>query len=148
MNLKWWEPSGKNRSGGILQIEIESSNVLAPYISSSLSVYSPYDIPYRCLVSCDYDNLLAAGGTSSLDFITWGAIRYCTPSLTTGQAAGTAAALSVRDGVAPRKVDVGKVQKELNRQGMLTTNRQVAPEVVAEYARRAKEWGDGFRISE
>ncbi|BDF57567.1 pyridine nucleotide-disulfide oxidoreductase [Christensenellaceae bacterium] len=109
---------------------------------------TPYDIPYRCLVSKDFDNLLAAGGTSSLDFITWGAIRYCTPSLTTGQAAGTAAAIAVKDGVAPAKVDVSKVQKQLNKQGMLTTNKQVAPEVVAEYARRAEEWGDGFKISE
>ena len=82
---------------------------------------TPYDIPYRCLVSKDFDNLLAAGGTSSLDFITWGAIRYCTPSLTTGQAAGTAAAIAVKDGVAPAKVDVSKVQKQLNKQGMLTT---------------------------
>ena len=40
------------------------------------------------------------------------------------------------------------IRDRLNKQGMLTTNKQVAPEVVAEYARRAEEWGDGFKISE
>lgn len=107
---------------------------------------TPYDIPYRCLLSKDIDNLMAAGGTASMDFITWGALRYCTPSLTTGEAAGAAAALAAKQGKTVKEINVKELQKILNDQGLLTTNKQVAPEVVEEYRRRAEEWGDGFKM--
>lgn len=109
---------------------------------------TPYDIPFRCIVSKDFDNLLSAGGGSSLDFMTWGAIRYCTPSLTTGQAAGTACAMAAKQGIAPKNVNVKELQENLHSQGMKTTNKQVSEETVAEYAQRAIDWGDGFKMSE
>ncbi|MGI5850151.1 MAG: FAD-dependent oxidoreductase [Christensenellales bacterium] len=107
----------------------------------------PYDIPYRCLISKDIDNLLSAGGGASVDFITWGAVRYCTPSITTGQAAGLAAAMAAKKKISPKEIDIKELQKNLNKQGLLTTNKQVPKEVVEEYRRRATEWGEGFRIS-
>lgn len=105
---------------------------------------TPYDIPYRALVSKTYDNLMAAGGAMSSDFMTWAAIRYCTPSVCTGQAAGTAAALAAKNGVTPKALDVKLVQAELQRAGLRTTNKDLDPAVVEEYARRDKEWGNGF----
>ncbi|MGI5850150.1 MAG: FAD-dependent oxidoreductase [Christensenellales bacterium] len=106
----------------------------------------PYDIPYRSLLSKDYNNLLAAGGVVSCDFITWAAVRYCTPSVCTGQAAGLAAALAAKQNISPKQVDIKVLQDTLNKQGMMTTNKNLPREVIEEYKRRAKEWGDGFRM--
>ena len=82
---------------------------------------TPYDIPYRSLVSKDFGNLMAAGGASSMDLITWAALRYCTPSVCTGQAAGTAAAMSAKQGIMPSELNVKELQKELNSQGLVTS---------------------------
>ncbi|MGI5849212.1 MAG: FAD-dependent oxidoreductase [Christensenellales bacterium] len=56
---------------------------------------------------------MAAGGASSSDFITWAAIRYTTPSVCTGQAAGTAAALATKKGIQPKQIDVKCLQDSL-----------------------------------
>ena len=100
----------------------------------------PYDIPYRCLVSKDTDGLLAAGSTMSVDFIVWCATRYCSPSICTGQAAGTAAALAVKSNVNPRNLDVVALQKALQDQGAVTTNKNIPADVMKEYeeSRKAK----------
>ncbi|WP_162270166.1 FAD-dependent oxidoreductase [Christensenella timonensis] len=105
---------------------------------------TPYDIPYRSLVSKDFGNLMAAGGASSMDLITWAALRYCTPSVCTGQAAGTAAAMAAKQGIMPSELNVPELQKELHSQGLVTTNKDLPSSVVEEYARRAEEWGNGF----
>ena len=42
-------------------------------------------------------------------------IPYC---VAMGEAAGTAAAIALKDGVQPRKVDTKKVQKKLTEQGV------------------------------
>jgi len=98
----------------------------------------PYDIPYRALLSRDIDNLLAAGSAMSTDFITFAATRYCTPSICTGQAAGTAAALAVKTGVAPKKLDVKPLLEALNKQGVRTSVKFVAKAALDDYAERTK----------
>ncbi|MGI5850152.1 MAG: FAD-dependent oxidoreductase [Christensenellales bacterium] len=107
---------------------------------------TPYDIPYRCLLSVDYDNLITAGGVISCDIFTWSAIRYCTVSVCTGQAAGLAAAIASKNNITPKEFDVRLLQDELNRQGMITSNRQVPNEVIGEYRRRAGSWGKGLKL--
>lgn len=104
----------------------------------------PYDIPYRCLLSKDFDNLMAAGGNSSTDMIVFAANRYCVPAVCTGQAAGTAAAMAAKQKSNVRQINVAKLQEELHRQGMVTTNKTLSPNVVEEYRNRDKAWGDGF----
>jgi hypothetical protein len=99
----------------------------------------PYDIPYRCLVSKETDNLLAAGSTISVDFITYCATRYCAPSICTGQAAGTAAALAVKNQVTPRKLDVKLLQETLRRQGARISVKYVPREVLEEYKKNTKK---------
>jgi hypothetical protein len=96
----------------------------------------PFDIPYRALVSKEIDNLMAAGSAMSTDFITFAATRYCTPSICTGQAAGTAAALAVRRNVTPKKVDVKLVQDTLRKQGARTSVKYLAKKVLDEYQER------------
>jgi hypothetical protein len=93
----------------------------------------PHDIPYRCLVSKETDNLLVAGSTISADFYSWAAVRYSTPSICTGQAAGTAAALAVKNGVSPKKLDVKQLQDTLRKQGARTSIKYMAKEVLEEY---------------
>jgi len=75
-------------------------------------------IPYRCLVPQKMDGLLVAcRAFSSNDRIneTFNIIPHC---LCYGQAAGTAAALAVKAGVQPRKVDYKALQKSLTKQGV------------------------------
>ena len=98
----------------------------------------PYDIPYRALVSREIENLMGVGACMSTDFITFAATRYCTPGICTGQAAGTAAALAIKDKVSPKNVNVRMVQKALRKQGVVVTVNDVAKPVLNEYRERIK----------
>ncbi|KON30812.1 hypothetical protein AC482_02910 [miscellaneous Crenarchaeota group-15 archaeon DG-45] len=80
---------------------------------------APYDIPYRCMVPKKMDGLLVAGRCIS---ITHEAAIYFAPrDIVTawglGEAAGTAAALCVKEGVQPRRLAVRKLQAQLRKQG-------------------------------
>jgi hypothetical protein len=75
-------------------------------------------IPYRCLVPKTMDGLLVAcRAFSSSDMIneTFNIIPHC---LAYGQAAGTAAALAVKAGVQPRKVNYKALTDTLRQQGV------------------------------
>ncbi|MDD5288516.1 MAG: FAD-dependent oxidoreductase [Dehalococcoidales bacterium] len=98
----------------------------------------PYDIPYRSLVSKDTDNLLGAGATVSADFVAWAAVRYCAPSICTGEAAGTAAALAVKNNVTPKKLNVKTLQNALRKQGARVTVKEVPKPVMDEYNKTVK----------
>jgi hypothetical protein len=73
----------------------------------------PFDIPYRSLVPKKVDNILVAGRSISADFVASGAIRAEPNCMSTGEAAGTAAALSANLGIAPRNLDVKLLQQKL-----------------------------------
>jgi 2-polyprenyl-6-methoxyphenol hydroxylase-like FAD-dependent oxidoreductase len=75
-------------------------------------------IPYRCLVPKKVDGLLVGcRAFSCSDTIneTFNIIPHC---LCYGQAAGTAAALAVKSGIEPRKVDYKILQDNLRKQGV------------------------------
>ena len=76
-----------------------------------------YDIPYRSLVPRKIDNLIAAGKCVSTDRPAY--LRYLHQTMVTGQAAGVAAALCVKQGKTPRELekDVSELQKILLEQG-------------------------------
>ena len=76
-----------------------------------------YDIPYRCLLPKQIDNLVVAGRCISATHIAEAATRKVPNCMATGQAAGTAAALAVQRQVAPRKLDVAQLQQTLREQG-------------------------------
>lgn len=98
----------------------------------------PYDIPYRALLPKETDNLLVAGAITSADFVAYNAIRYCVPSVCTGEAAGTAAALAAKNHVTPRKLDVKLLQKTLRRNGARVTARDVPRSILEEYQQKYK----------
>lgn len=76
-----------------------------------------YDIPYRCLVPVNIDGLLCAGRCVSTTHEALNTMRLIAPCFITGQAAGIASAISVKDGVQPRKVDIKKLQEILKERG-------------------------------
>ncbi len=65
---------------------------------------SPFGIPYRSLYSRGVANLFCAGRNISVTHAAMSATRVMATCATIGQAAGTAAAIAVRDGLTPRGV--------------------------------------------
>ena len=72
-----------------------------------------YDIPYRALLPIRLENVLAAGRNISSDVPGQSGTRLVMCCMAMGEAAGTACAMSLKDGVTPRKLDVAKLQRKL-----------------------------------
>jgi hypothetical protein len=77
-----------------------------------------FHLPYRALVPRLVDNLLVAGRCISGDRLAHAAFRNMACCVATGQGAGVAAAVSVKDRISTANVDVNKVQKCLEKQGV------------------------------
>ena len=69
------------------------------------------------LVPRDVDGLLIAGRAVSATHEALGAIRVMPPCFAMGEAAGTAAALSLEDDCSPRAVSVTTLQQRLRKAG-------------------------------
>jgi len=78
-----------------------------------------YSIPYRSLVTNEYDNLLVAGRCISVDHRVHHATKEIPPCMATGEAAGTAAALAVKSGLNVKQLDVPVLQRQLRAQGAI-----------------------------
>ena len=76
---------------------------------------SPFGIPYRCLYSKNIENLMFAGRNISVTHVAMAASRVMATCAMLGQAAGTAAAYAVEQGISPREVteSIGEIQKRL-----------------------------------
>jgi hypothetical protein len=72
-----------------------------------------HQVPYRCLVPKEVDGLLVAGRCVSATREALAAIRQTAPAMAMGQAAGTAAALSVLTQNTPRRLSVELLRSEL-----------------------------------
>merc|ERR1712002_1387760 len=77
-----------------------------------------FEVPYGCLVPPKVRNLLVAGRCVAGDRTSHAAMRNMMACTVTGQGAGVAAAISVKENVSSHDVDIQKVQKELVRQGV------------------------------
>lgn len=77
-----------------------------------------YEIPYRCLVPLKIDNLLVAGRCISTTFEAQSGTRLIFTCVNMGQAAGTAAALSIKKNVTPRKLDTELLRRRLIEEGI------------------------------
>jgi hypothetical protein len=78
-----------------------------------------YEIPYRCLLPETLSNLLVAGRCISVDHRVHHATKEIPACMATGEAAGTAAALAVRTGVAPASLDPGPLRRRLLEKGAI-----------------------------
>jgi len=76
-----------------------------------------FDVPLRCLLPREIDGLLVGSGRSA-SCVPAELLRVQPATMIVGQGAGAAAAVSVRDGVPPRNVDVRAVQEALRAQGV------------------------------
>ncbi len=77
-----------------------------------------FQVPYGALVPVRVDNLLVAGRCIAGDAVSHAAVRSMMCCAVTGQGAGVAAAISVKDDVRVRDVSITRVQSELRRQGV------------------------------
>ena len=83
-----------------------------------------YQIPYRCLLPQGIDALLVAGRCISADYYAEASLRLMHTCMALGEAAGTAAALSIGEGISPRQLDSGRLCAALQ----AARNERKAPE--------------------
>ncbi len=76
-----------------------------------------YQIPYRCLVPDQVDNLLVASRCISADHAAHSSLRVQPIVWALGQAAGTAAALCVKNKIKPEEIDIEELKSLLTQQG-------------------------------
>jgi hypothetical protein len=89
-----------------------------------------FELPYRALVTAGVTNLFTVGRCMSCTHEALGALRVIPTGVVTGEAAGMAAALCARQGVAPREVEIIQVQRALVAAGAFVGAKQgllVAP---------------------
>jgi len=99
-------------SGDEIQHTLFSDTVAKPYGHSEMR------IPFGSLLPQKVENLVVAGRCISAEEEMMGQLRLIPVCSVTGQAAGTAAALALRQGKLPGELDVAELQRELQAQGM------------------------------
>lgn len=101
-------PMDVHLPGGLLDFDNPGSHVY--------NFEGCYTIPYRCYYSRNIDNLMLAGRDISASKMAFSSVRVMGTCSVGGQAAGTAAALSVRHGCSPRetgRLHLSELQQQL-----------------------------------
>jgi len=80
-----------------------------------------YQIPYRILVPSGVENILTAGRCVSVTHIALGSIRVMAQCILTGEAAGTAATLSLHARCTPRSLAIHCLQETMRAHGNILT---------------------------
>jgi hypothetical protein len=89
------------------------------YSDRSLKPGMSYGIPYRCLLPKTIDNLLIAGRCFSATHEALASARMMPSCMAMGEAAGTAAAISIKEHQMPGDINVKDLQKQLRLQGVM-----------------------------
>jgi hypothetical protein len=105
----------------LTRTEIEEGVGFADVVGMTGAVYGghPLQVPYRALVPETLEGLLVSGRCISVDDGLIHDMRVIPPCMLTGQAAGTAAALSLQAGVALRALDPARLRAQLAADGVL-----------------------------
>lgn len=82
-------------------------------LKEELPANAPFQIPYYCLIPKDVDGLIASEKSISVSHIVNGCTRLQPVVMLVGQAAGAAAALSVKNNTQPREVNLFELQSTL-----------------------------------
>ena len=83
-----------------------------------------YEFPYEGLINGKIENMLAAGRMVSAGGRGWEIMRCIPNCVLTGQAAGTAAALAIKDGVTLQQLSVESLQKNMADTGIMIHMRE------------------------
>lgn len=94
----------KNKNGSIEFIEIEGDGI--------------YTIPYRSLITREFENVIVAGKCISADNVAFGSIRIIGTVMNIAEAAGTAANLAVKQNKSIHEIDLLQLQNVLRNKGM------------------------------
>ena len=86
-----------------------------------------YNIPFGSLVAKEFSNLMMAGRTMSCSHLAFTSTRIMNTCATSGQIAGTAAALCTKDGIAPKDILYSKdkfadFQQKVLKDGVIIAN--------------------------
>ncbi|MFQ5382025.1 MAG: nitronate monooxygenase, partial [Dehalococcoidia bacterium] len=98
--------------------EIITKRLAGPRVAVIPTTGRYFQVPYRIMVPAEVENLLVAGRSVSGDRLSHAATRQMMCCTVTGQGAGVAAAVSVKDGVTCREVDIARVQRRREKQGV------------------------------
>jgi ribulose 1,5-bisphosphate synthetase/thiazole synthase len=77
-----------------------------------------FDIPYRCMLPAELDNLIVAGRCVSATHVAHGATRNMAPCLVMGESAGIAAAMSSASKQDAAALDIKQLQAQLLEKGV------------------------------
>jgi len=128
----------------------ENYNTFTDYAVKSYA--GPYGIPLRCLIAKDVDNLMMAGRNVSVTHAALGTVRVMSTTALLGQAAGTASAHAVLNGLSVSHLtpaDVTTIQQQLLRNGCFLPNyknndpKDLALRARVDASSSAKEYGAG-----
>lgn len=128
----------------------EAYNTFTDYAVKSYA--GPYGIPLRSLIAKDVDNLLMAGRNVSVTHAALGTVRVMSTTALMGQAAGTAAAVALKNGIPIARVPaeaITEVQQQLLRDGCFLPNyknedaRDVARQATVSASSQALLYGAG-----
>lgn len=90
-------------------------------------------VPYGCLVSRNVDGLLASGRCISAKPYPLGLIRAMSTCFAIGEAAGTAAAMSIRSGTKLTALDVSALRARLSENGAILATDQFSEHPIARF---------------
>lgn len=101
-------------SRGIHPIDLHASKGTHQH---RVDLTKPAYVPYRCLITADYPNLLVAGRCISTDRQALASLRVMASCMGTGQAAGAAAAQAVANGESVQNIDTAQLVATLKEWG-------------------------------
>lgn len=112
---------GVKRADGIAKgaHEIDVHGDKQNHYRATIKNAGSYDIPLGCLIPKEMKNLFMAGRCLSADRIAHSSARVMGTCMAMGQAAGTAAAMCVKDGMDTTSVPVDELRKILLSQGAI-----------------------------
>lgn len=84
-----------------------------------------YEIPFGCLIPKGYSNLLVVGRCISATHEALASARITPTSMATGEAAGVAVSIAVKDKLSFPEIEVSKVQKQLVKQGAIPSKKWI-----------------------
>lgn len=100
-------------AGSYVAPAVDHTSDFALVRKAKLEAGECFGIRYGCLVASGVDNLLMAGRCISASHVAESSLRIQQTCMSTGQAAGTAAALAVDAGTSPRELPAAKVVETL-----------------------------------